>query len=88
MPVAVMKIVFAIVPTQAPFLVRPLVSAICNGVVTGFVDPGECTGVNTMGSRPNCMQCLAIANECHSIFHFFIPPPKSSLSSWASHRLN
>jgi hypothetical protein len=47
MPVAVMKLVFAIVPTQAPFLVRPLVSAICNGVVTGFVDPGECTAGNT-----------------------------------------
>ncbi|PWN19347.1 hypothetical protein BCV69DRAFT_261426 [Microstroma glucosiphilum] len=39
MPAAVMKLVFTIVPTQSPFLVRPLVSAICNGVITGFVDP-------------------------------------------------
>lgn len=34
-----MKLVFSVVPTQAPFLVRPLVSAICSGVVASFVDP-------------------------------------------------
>lgn len=65
MPVAVMKIVFAIVPTQAPFLVRPLVSAICGGVVTGFVDPGETTRGTTTSPRAIQMHCLATANECY-----------------------
>ncbi|KAK0544606.1 hypothetical protein OC846_005314 [Tilletia horrida] len=39
MPTLVMKLVFSIIPGQAPFLVRPLVRSICAGVTSAFVDP-------------------------------------------------
>lgn len=39
MPTLVMKLIFTIIPTQAPFLVRPLVNAVCSGVNSKFVDP-------------------------------------------------
>ncbi|KAI3613940.1 hypothetical protein CBS9595_004117 [Malassezia furfur] len=39
MPTIVMKFVFMIVPTQAPFFVRPLVNMIASQVQQRFVDP-------------------------------------------------
>ncbi|UZJ52747.1 hypothetical protein CBS101457_002067 [Exobasidium rhododendri] len=39
MPTLVNKLIFSIVPTQAPFLIRPLAYAICNGVTTKLVNP-------------------------------------------------
>jgi hypothetical protein len=39
MPTMVMKLIFGMVPGQAPFFIRPIASAICNGVMTSFVDP-------------------------------------------------
>lgn len=51
MPALVMKLVFTIIPQQAPFLVRPLVSAIFNGVQTGFIDPEVVRLVNFISSE-------------------------------------
>ncbi|CEH15961.1 Glutathione S-transferase [Ceraceosorus bombacis] len=39
MPTMVMKLIFSTVPTQAPFLVRPIVSIICGQVCGRLVDP-------------------------------------------------
>ncbi|CAO1621819.1 unnamed protein product [Parajaminaea phylloscopi] len=39
MPALVMKLLFTIIPQQAPFLVRPIANAICSGVQSGFIDP-------------------------------------------------
>ena len=39
MPTLVMKFVFMIVPTQAPFFVRPIVNIIASQVQQRFVDP-------------------------------------------------
>ncbi|WFD00001.1 glutathione transferase [Malassezia yamatoensis] len=39
MPTVVMKFVFMIVPTQAPFFVRPVVSMITNQIQQRFTDP-------------------------------------------------
>lgn len=38
MPPLVMKLIFGIVPTQAPFLVRPLIKAIMGGIESGFLN--------------------------------------------------
>jgi glutathione S-transferase len=39
MPNMVQKLIFSIIPSRAPFLVRPLVSSICGGITTNFVNP-------------------------------------------------
>ncbi|CAO1619426.1 unnamed protein product [Sympodiomycopsis kandeliae] len=39
MPPLVMKLIFGIVPSQAPFFVRPLVKAVMSGLETGFLHP-------------------------------------------------
>lgn len=39
MPMMVNKLIFTIVPTQAPFLIRPLVSAIFGSLTSKLVDP-------------------------------------------------
>lgn len=46
MPPLVMKLIFSVVPTQAPFFIRPLVKSIMSGLESGFLN-GELTRLIT-----------------------------------------
>jgi glutathione S-transferase len=39
MPMMVNKIIFGIIPSQVPFFVRPIGSAICSTVMSKLIDP-------------------------------------------------
>lgn len=51
MPSLVMRLVFTIIPTQAPFFVRPVVNAICSGVQSKFVDPDVKSKMDFVGKE-------------------------------------
>ncbi|PWN51652.1 thioredoxin-like protein [Violaceomyces palustris] len=51
MPALVLKLIFGIIPTQAPFLVKPLVKAICGGVEQAFVNPEVNSKIKFVGDE-------------------------------------
>ena len=52
MPTLVLKLLFGtILPTQSPFLVRPLVKMICGSVNGGFIDPDLKSKISFAGAE-------------------------------------
>jgi glutathione S-transferase len=51
MPMMVNKIIFGIIPSQVPFLVRPIGSAICNTVMDKLINPEINTKISWVASE-------------------------------------